>query len=144
MQERHPNLDAEDLLKTVKTELNNGDAGLPEFLELDKKKTTNPRRLGNPGGHYRELARFVSRQSLEIPPPGSRTPGQGSPAYKCPKCYSTQLGEGILYDKHAGAFVFCECANETYRVKAAAQLKQFNEPRPQSEAMAAGKAVEAA
>jgi hypothetical protein len=65
MAERHPHLDAQELLALVARELNGVD--LTRFLESDGKATTAPQSLKNPAGHYRKLARKVAQAEIMRP-----------------------------------------------------------------------------
>ncbi len=71
LKERHSDLiaagtfDPEQVLADVKADL--GNTPLSAFLEADAKATTNPAKLANPHGHYRQLARKTARRENTVP-----------------------------------------------------------------------------
>jgi hypothetical protein len=59
--ERHgEGYDATETIRVVKTELVTADVPFGEFLRSDAEKTTSPRKLTNPPGYYRDLARELA------------------------------------------------------------------------------------
>jgi hypothetical protein len=59
LEERHGSALAETILEVVKQELERG-GSMAGFVEFDALKTTSPKKLDNPGGHYRKIAQKYS------------------------------------------------------------------------------------
>jgi hypothetical protein len=106
---RHgPTVDAEKLLDLVKAELA-GYATLADFLEYDAVTTTAPRKLTNPMGHYRSMARRLAHRYgssgldntlkavRDIMTDLARQERENSTAgsEKCPRCQQPK-GRGVL------------------------------------------------
>jgi hypothetical protein len=100
--------DVERLLKLIKRDLNG--TALTEFLRLDERVTTAPQSLRNPAGHYRKLARDLSREAGLIPltdiqesfrkfldgMQAHERAFSTSNAQKCPTC-NGPIGKGVVF-----------------------------------------------
>ena len=130
--------DREEWFRNVKGDLSDSNISLPEYLEFDKAKTTNPAGLNNPPGYYRGLVKkmMASRktEALEyrlrlnkqvaefLKPPVADKPA----APKCALCHEP-VGRGLKLVKDndgKSKFEFCECATEEFREEWAAKEAQ--------------------
>ena len=101
--------DATGILATVKAELEKGSVPFEDYLQADLAKTTAPRKLTNPAGHYRKIAKdlvLTARASVL---------SQTMPAapMETPHCQSCRAGRIA-----SGGYCDCPLGKDLERVEA--------------------------
>jgi hypothetical protein len=133
--ERHPGTDGKYVLDCLSRELSEKNIELADFLEFDAKCTTNPGKIQNPTGYYRDLARRLNGElvaaayeqrrelseqitALMVVCEGERPVGP-----KCPLCHEIE-GKGIVLSADGKGIEPCSCATAEFATEFRAKESQ--------------------